>query len=62
MTGMAEGMQGARGFNRQGFFSKYKGYLVTIAIVVIGLVFYKGYKKRKLKNPRFKFRDFFRKK
>ncbi len=61
MTSMPEGMTG-RGFQRQSGFSKYKAWLVTIAIVVIGLVFYKVYKKRKLKNSRFKFRDFFRKK
>ena len=64
MSSAPEGMQGARGAGsrNQGFFSKYKGYLITIAIVIIGLIIYGKYKKKKLRNPNFKLKNIFHKK
>jgi len=60
-------MRGFQGFqrNRPSFFSQYKWYivgLVILVIIILGCVFYLKYRKEKLLNPKYKFKDLFRKK
>lgn len=53
---------GGRNMHQQSFFSKNKGYMITLAIIVLGLILYSMYKKKKLTNPHFKLKDLFKNK
>nr|MCK4929675.1 COG1361 S-layer family protein [Nanoarchaeota archaeon] len=57
-------MPGARGFqrNQPSFFSQYKWYIIGLVILIIAFFVHRKYKKEKLANPKFKFKDLFKKK
>ncbi|MFH1439564.1 MAG: COG1361 S-layer family protein [Candidatus Woesearchaeota archaeon] len=52
--------RGARAVQQQSFFSKYKWYIIGLVILLVVAVFYSKYKKKKLINPKFKFKDLFK--
>ncbi len=51
-----------RGMRQQSFFSQYKWQIIGILVLVVGIVMYRRYKKEKKANPKFKFRDLFKRK
>ena len=54
---------GFRGLQRSrpSFFSQYKWYIVGLVILIVAFVIYFKYRKEKLLNPKYKFKDLFKK-
>jgi len=57
INAMPNGNMRSKQIQQQGFLSKYKGYMIVLVIVLAGLLVYKVYKKRKLKEPNLKLID-----
>ncbi|MEA2038107.1 MAG: COG1361 S-layer family protein [Nanoarchaeota archaeon] len=62
VSSMPEGMVGRPGAKAQNSSSKLTGYIIVLAIVIIGITIYSRYKKKKLANPNFRLKDLFKKK
>ncbi|MBW2973736.1 COG1361 S-layer family protein [Candidatus Woesearchaeota archaeon] len=56
------GFRGPMRMQQEGFFSKYKWYIIGIAVLIVGFFLYRKYKRKKLENPKFKLRDLFKRK
>ena len=54
---MVAGISGKRNFGQQSALETYKWYIAGFFILIIGVVFYKQYKKRKLIDPQFQIKD-----
>ena len=50
-------MAGRGAVQRQSFFVKYKGYLISLAVLVVGIFIYGRYKSRKGQNAPVKIRE-----
>lgn len=59
--GPAAGFRG-RMVQQESFLSKYKWYFIGIAVVIVLLIAYKKYKRKRLENPNFKLNDLLKRK
>jgi hypothetical protein len=57
--GAKTGQAGRMGSTSPGFVSRYKWQIVVVILVIIAFVMYSRYKKKKLLNPKFQFRNLF---
>ncbi|MBN2142028.1 COG1361 S-layer family protein [Candidatus Woesearchaeota archaeon] len=60
--GSFAGQASFRGYQRQSFFVTYKNYIIIgllLVLVVVGVIFYGKYKKEKMLDPNFQFKNLF---
>ena len=60
-TTTTNGFRGMR-MRQESFWSKYKWYFISLAVLVVAFVAYKKYKRKKLENPKFKLASLFKRK
>jgi len=51
-----------RMMQQESFWSKYQWYFIGLAVLIVGFIAYKKYKRKKLENPKFKLSNLFKRK
>jgi hypothetical protein len=60
-TTAANGFRGMRA-RQESFWSKYQWYFIGLAVLVVGFIAYRRYKRKRLENPKFKLSSLFKRK